>query len=333
MFRSFVLFATSALTVAALPGTPTTTCTDLAAIDAIISALNCEAVVTSIQTADACTRTEEGYVCIDGTTYCFTEIAVKATSEATETIIIPDLQLEIEQTICLLPTPAPPAPPPAPPSGKPPIPPPMPASIPPPAPPPPYTLYKRELEQRGASPVDCCPVPKTVTVIEWVDCAATPIECDVCPITQTCDCEQGWEWIVPTSTSTDPCTTTSDPPCTTTTDPCDCDCNDGLNLMYVEGGNDDPPVCPPADKRIKARGGDDYVYTGQIAVTSCSDVLVATGFPLGPSWSCAMVWDPCVTPAPTLYVAGTYIHPSKVNGVAAPLGPAAMRKRGMMRYL
>jgi len=53
--------------------------------------------------------------------------------------------------------------------------------------PPPTPLRKprRDLRARDQIAVDICPVPKTVTVIEWIDCAASPdiSVCDVCPAT------------------------------------------------------------------------------------------------------------------------------------------------------
>jgi len=298
MFHSLALFAAGALVITALPGTATTTCTNqLASIDAIISVLNCDAVITSMQIVDPCTRTEEGYICIDETTHCFTGIAVRATTEAIETIIVPDLNLEIEQTIYLLPTPPPLSPPP-PLSKKPPI---------LTAPPPMIYNHHDELEARDRVPIDVCPVPKTITVIEWVDCAATPIRCDVCPLQRTRNCEAGFEWIIPTQTSADPCTTTSDPPCTTTTDPCICNSSESLDLLYVKGDpceNDEHPVCHRKRKRIKTRGDGDYMYTGSITVASGSDVLMAAGFPLKAGWSCAMVWKSCANPTATVFALG-----------------------------
>jgi hypothetical protein len=39
--------------------------------------------------------------------------------------------------------------------------------------------------RRDQVPMDACPIPKTVTVIELVDCAATPsLSCDICPLRQ-----------------------------------------------------------------------------------------------------------------------------------------------------
>jgi len=110
MYFSVALTLASALTAAALPQTPTPTASsdgylnpafssaDLVAIDSIIDALNSYAVSTATPSG-AVTRTAEGFVSM-GTGYpTFTDIAVRATSSAVQTVTIPDLDLEIVQYI------------------------------------------------------------------------------------------------------------------------------------------------------------------------------------------------------------------------------------------
>ena len=325
MYFSVALTLASALTAAALPQTPTPTASsdgylnpafssaDLVAIDSIIDALNSYAVSTATPSG-AVTRTAEGFVSM-GTGYpTFTDIAVRATSSAVQTVTIPDLDLEIVQYINPI-----------------------------------QSNSKREVVERGELPMDVCPKPKTFTVIEWVDCKATPIECDVCPTQQPCDCEQGYEWVVPVSTNP-PCTTTTDPCSTTTTDPCTTTSSDpcattttacptcpggveyiilaiiepdnykykrpcsvcpggyeyivadgsdcGLDLLYVidtGGKNDYPPAQPTGGqgwgRALKARATGEYVYSGTIVVSSSSQLVVSTAFPLMSDWSSVLYWD------------------------------------------
>jgi hypothetical protein len=349
MYFSVALTLASALTAAALPQTPTPTATsdgyvnpayssvDILALDSIIDALNSYAVSTATPSG-AVTRTAEGFVSV-GTAYpTFTDIAVRATSSAVQTVIIPDLDLEIVQYINPI-----------------------------------QSNSKRDLVERGQLPMDVCPKPKTVTVIEWVDCKATPIECDVCPTQQPCDCEEGYEWVVvptstdpPCTTTTDPCSTTTTDPCTTTTsDPCTTtttacptcpggmeyiiiaiiepdnykykrpcsvcpggyeyiiadgsDC--GMDLLYIidDGGkNDHPPPQPTAQgspgwgKAIKARATGDYAYSGTIVVSSSSQLVVSTAFPLMSDWSSLLYWDDS-TATPTASASAT------VTGLIPPL--------------
>jgi hypothetical protein len=151
---------------------------DLAALDSIIGALNSNAVTTGMST-DAATRTAFGYVAVGSGTVTFSDIAVRATSSA-----IPDLNLEITQYINPITTS------------------------------PPRREIKRDLFKHGQVPIDICPVPKTITVIEWVDCVATPISCDVCPVLDPTSAE-------PDCTTTTPdCTTDPPPPCSTSTPTC-----------------------------------------------------------------------------------------------------------------
>src|SRR5579859_2698367 len=199
MHSSISLIIASALTALALPQTPNATATggyvnpnysdaDLIALDSIIDALNSHAMTTATPT-DAVVRTAEGFVSLPSGTPTFTDVANRATSSAVQTVFIPDLGLEITQYINPIETSPP-------------------------------TKVKRDLLERGQVPMDVCPKPKTVTVIEWVDCAATSIECDVCPTTEPCDvCDQGYKWVVAPTTTDPPCTSTT-PTCSTTTKPC-----------------------------------------------------------------------------------------------------------------
>jgi hypothetical protein len=319
MYLRLVFVLTSALTVVALPQTATQSGVylnqsfssgDLVAIDSIISALNSYAVNTATPTG-AVTRTAEGFVSLSSGTPTFTDIVVKATSSAAQTVLIPDLEMEIIQYINPIQN---------------------------------STAYKRSLSTRGQGPIDVCPKPKTITVIEWVDCKATPISCDVCPVKKPCDCEEGYEWVIePTPTSSDLCTTTNDP-CTTTTAACPTcpggieyiiiaivepshykykrpcsvcpggyeyivadgsDC--GLDLLYVvddDGQNDYPPgqgyenSPPDPGRAIRVRETDyGFAYSGTVIVSSQSRLVVSTEFPLLAAWSSQLTWPP--TPSTT----------------------------------
>ena len=126
----------------------------------------------------------------------------------------------------------------------------------------------------------------------------------------------GFEWIIPTQPSTDPCTTTSNQPCTTTTDLCTCHNGESLHLLYVKADhceNNEHPVCPPKPKRIKTHGDGDYMYMGYITVARSSDVLVAAGFTLRAGWSCAIVWKSCANPTPTLFAPGIPFPTQEIN--------------------
>jgi hypothetical protein len=247
------LILTSALTAFALPQNATVTSSaDLDAINSIISALNSYAYASATPT-DSVTRTAEGYVSVDSATPTFTDINARFTTAATQTVIISELDMVITQYINPIQSVSP-------------------------------NKIKRDLLQRG-QPIDVCPCPTTVTVIEWVDCEATPVPCDICPTKKSCDCEEGFIWVIPTSTID---------PCTTTWDPC---------LLYVIGkdgqndyppGQTPPPGPPPPPPAVKPRD-QGYAYSGTIIVSVSSQLAVSTGFPLMSDWSSLLTWPAATT--------------------------------------
>jgi hypothetical protein len=252
MHSSIVLILASALAAYALPQSNSSSGfvdasysdADLAALDSIIDALNSYA-VTTVSATGAVTRTAQGYVSLGSASPTFSDVAVRATNSATQTVIVPDLNLQITQYINPITT-SPPS------KAK-------------------RHLFERDLVARGHVPVDVCPVPKTVTVIEWIDCKATPgVACNVCPTTKSCDCEQGYEWVVLAATPVDPPCTTTTPPCTTTT-PTACatttkacpTCRGGIEyiiLAETEPNNYKKrrpcPVCPGGFEYVIADGSD-----------------------------------------------------------------------------
>jgi hypothetical protein len=325
---SVAIFLASGLTAAALPSNTTTaggyvnpsySNADLVALDNIIDALNSYAITTATPST-AVTRTAQGFVSLGSGTPTFTDIVARATVSAAQTVYIPDLDLEIQQYINPIQT-TPPT------KAK-------------------RDLFERQLLERGQVPVDQCSVPKTVTVIEWVDCAATSILCDVCPTKKSCDvCDGGYEWVVLATHTTPPCTTTTEDPCTTTTKTCPtcpggieyiiigtapdtyktkrpcpvcpggyeyiiADGSDyGMDLFYIigTGGKNDHPAdhanyggnshgagyqpTPPPHKALKARETAGFAYSGTLIISSKSQLVVSTEFPLMVDWASLLTWD------------------------------------------
>jgi hypothetical protein len=352
MYSGIVILLAGALSVSALPQTANVSTTsvnpDYAALDSIIDALNSYAVTTATPT-DAVTRTAVGFVSLNSSMPTFTDIAIRATSSAVQTVIIPDLELEITQYINPIQTSPP-------------------------------RKEKRDIAPRGQVPIDICPKPKTITVIEWIDCEATPIDCPVCPTTATCDCEEGWKWIMPTST--DPCTTTTKtcPVCpggieyiilaTAAPDiykykrPCDVcpggyeyiiadgsDC--GMDILYIldTSKNECPADKKPDSAPTKVLAGagkavvtGQYAYSGTLVISSQSRLVVSTEFPLSSAWESVLTWDAATASAsasgdPVIGISfpRTLLIIVEITGAstatATPtLDAVAMRRRGM-RYL
>ena len=309
MHSALLLLLAGALTASAAPqasnGSTTATASvnpNYEALDSIIDALNSHAVTTATPT-DAVTRTAQGFVSLPTGMPKFTDIAVRATSSAEQTVLIPDLELEITQYINPIQTSSP-------------------------------AKQKRDVLVEKRAATDICPAPKTVTVIEWIDCAATPIDCPICPTTVACDvCDDGWKWVIATPTSTDPCTTTtkSCPVCpggieyiilaTAVPDtykykrPCDVcpggyeyiiadgsDC--GMDIFYIldPSKNDSPGDAAPtkvlagAGKAVVAGG--QYAYSGTLVISSQSQLVISTEFPLSAAWGSVLTWD-ATTPTTT----------------------------------
>jgi hypothetical protein len=385
MHSSILLILASALAACALPQANSSSGfvdasysdADLAALDSIIDALNSHA-ATTVSATGAVTRTAQGYVSLGSASPTFSDIAVRATNSATQTVIVPDLNLQITQYINPITT-SPPS------KAK-------------------RHLFERDLVARGHVPVDVCPVPKTVTVIEWIDCKATPaVACNVCPTTKSCDCEQGYEWVVLAAPTTTPCSTTTPTPCSTTTKACPTcrggieyiilaetepdnykkrrpcqvcpggfeyviadgsDC--GMDLFYIIGsdGKNNHPTVKDGSKGPGARyqpklaiagkaritaaaptatptptGG--FVYSGTLIVSSNSKLVVSTEFPLMADWASLLTWDlSSATVAPVPVMTGTsFSHIADFLVTDGPvaatptLDAAAMRKRGMMKYM
>jgi hypothetical protein len=213
------------------------------------------AYTTNVSSLDTATRTAVGYLVMDdNSTVTFQNTEARATSTGLDIFHFPEIGLDFTTYINPLPSsvsvtpynrkrdvaPTPTA---------------APTRV--------NRKEKRELvDKRGQTPIDICPVPKTVTVIEWIDCAASPsmAHCDICPVTQLCkSCDNGWQWILPTSTQNTPCPTTTqacssckggyeiillgtpgplDPPCTKVI--CD-SCQDGYKYIVLAS---EPSKCP-----------------------------------------------------------------------------------------
>ena len=318
MHSSIALIIAGALTAFALPQSPNATTTggyvnpnyseaDLAALDGIIDALNSYAMTTATPT-DAAVRTAEGFFSLPSGTPTFTDIADRETSFAVQTVIIPDLGLEITQYINPIETSPP-------------------------------TRVKRDLLERGQVPMDVCPKPNTVTVIEWVDCAATSIQCDICPTTEPCDvCAGGYKWVVAaTPTTTPSCSITTPPSCSTTTKSCPT-CRGGIeyiiigtpvptnyktmrpcpvcpggyeyviadgsdcvmDLLYIIGANGKNNQPPGHDaggmkRALKPRATQSFPFSGTLIISSSSQLVVSTGFPLMADWSSLLTWEASAT--------------------------------------
>ena len=306
MHSTILLLLAGALTASAIPQTSNTTTTansssvnpDYEALDSIIDALNSYAVTTATPT-DAVTRTAQGFVSLSSGTPTFTDIAVRATSSAEQTVVIPDLNLQITQYINPIQTSPP-------------------------------TKVKRDILVQNQAQNNICPKPKTVTVIEWIDCAATPIECDVCPTQEPCDvCDDGWKWVVVATPTNDPCTTTSKtcPTCPGGIEyiilataapntykfsrPCPV-CPGGVEYIIADGSDcgmdifyilDTQKNACPADKqpgaaptKVLAGAGKavvtgQYAYSGTLVVSSNSQLVVSTEFPLSAAWGSVLTWD------------------------------------------
>lgn len=351
MHSSIALIIASALTTLALPQTQNATTTggyvnpnysdaDLVALDAIIDALNSYATTTATPT-DAAIRTAEGFVSLPSGTPTFTDIADRATTAAVQTVVIPELALEITQYINPITTSPP-------------------------------TKVKRDLLERGQVPMDVCPKPKTVTVIEWVDCAATSIACDICPTTEPCDvCDNGYKWLVAATPTTPPCSTTTKtcPTCRGGVEyviigtpvptnykfmrPCPVcpggyeyvvadgsDC--GMDILYIigkDGKNNHPADHGTGAKMaLKPRATEGFAYSGTLVISSSSQLVVSTGFPLMADWSSLLTWEASATGSAFLRNILTIATPSAIgNGTDATATPtldaAAMRKRGLMKYM
>ena len=130
--------------------------------------------------------------------------------------------------------------------------------------------------------MDICPNPKTVTVIEWIDCAATPsVACDVCPVTQSCD--SGWEWILPTSTQAIPCPNSYNPSIA----------DEYITIAYGDGYTGCPTmtISPP---NIDI----DYAYLATLVISSNSQLLFSSKYPLLADWSSQLTWPVTTTPTP-----------------------------------
>lgn len=141
--------------------------------------------LTTEMPTDAVTRTAFGYVAVCSGTVTFSDIAMRKTSSATQTVVVPDLNLEITQYINPITTS------------------------------PPTRAIKRSLFKRGQSSIYICPVPQTITVIEWVDCVATPISCNVCHVLDPTSAEPEC-----TTDPPPPCSADPPPPCSTSTLTC-----------------------------------------------------------------------------------------------------------------
>ena len=239
------------------------------------------AYTTNVSSVDSTTRTAVGYLVMDdNSTVTFENTEARATSTGLDVFHFPEIGLDFTTYINpllssvsvtpykrkrdVVPTPTTP----------------------------PTRVNRKErrdlVDKRGQAPIDICPVPKTVTVIEWIDCTASPsmANCDICPITQLCDsCDNGWEWILPTSTQTTPCSTTTqacstckggyeiillgtpgplDPPCTKVM--CDT-CQHGYKYIVLAS---EPSKCPTSTQVCPTCPGDYEV------------ILIGTPGPLDP---------------------------------------------------
>ena len=219
------------------------------------------AYTTNVTSSDSTTRTAVGYLEVDSSTITFENTEARATTTGFDVFQFPGLGLDFTTYINPLPTSVTVTP-----YNRKRDTAPTPTTAPKPA----NRKERRDLmDKRGQTPMDVCPVPKTVTVIEWVDCAVAPsaANCDICPVTQVCDsCENGWQWIIPRSTQNTPCPTTTqscsschggyeiillgtpgplDPPCTKVT--CD-SCKDGYKYIVLASKSTKCPtstqVCP-----------------------------------------------------------------------------------------
>jgi hypothetical protein len=293
---------------------------DLQALGDLIDALDEFAFTTSLSN-DTVTKAAEGYVLLNSTTPTFTDINIRATSSAAETVIIPELELEVTQYINPITT---------------------------------TTTAAGRKARRGLEQVTMavCPVPKTVTVIEWVDCAATPsLSCSYCPphtTTECSSCRHGIQYVVATATETptSPCSSTKQkcptcpggyeyiilasptPECTTTKKNCPtcpggheyiilgtptgdnytkrpcATCPGGYEFVIINnitiniglGGNQHPsdhpsiPQSTPTGVSLGAYQTTDFAYSITYLIRSKSKLVVSTEVPALADWISQLTW-------------------------------------------
>jgi hypothetical protein len=209
---------------------------DLEALADLIDALDEFAFTTSL-TNDTTTKTAEGYILLNSTTPTFTDINIRATASAAETLFVPDLELEVTQYI----NPIQPSSVTAAANGR---------------------KARRGLLERQPTQMtmDICPIPRTVTVIEWVDCAATPsLSCtSICPTHTTSECQScrnGIQYIVATTTAT----ATPPSPCSSSKRKCPT-CPGGWEYIAIASPT---PTCTTTKKTCPTcPGGYEYIILG-----------------------------------------------------------------------
>lgn len=113
-----------------------------------------------------------------------------------------------------------------------------------------------------------------------------------------------------------------------------------MDIFYIidaEGKNDCPadrqPGAAPtkvlagAGKAVVAPG--QYAYSGTLIVSSLSQLVVSTEFPLSSAWGSVMTWGAA---AATSSGAPVLVEITDAPSATPTLDAAAMRKRGMMKY-
>jgi hypothetical protein len=115
-----------------------------------------------------------------------------------------------------------------------------------------------------------------------------------------------------------------------------------MDLLYIigkDGKNNHPADRGTGTKMaLKPRATEGFAYSGTLVISSSSQLVVSTGFPLMADWSSLLTWEASATGSAFLRNILTIATASAIaNGTVATATPtldaAAMRKRGLMKYM
>jgi len=115
-----------------------------------------------------------------------------------------------------------------------------------------------------------------------------------------------------------------------------------MDLFYIlakDGKNDHPRG--HGGQQIKARATGSYAYSGTLVVSSKSQLVVSTEFPLMSDWSSLLTWATATAAVSDIPITSMSSPESPLmlavtNGTARAtpsLDVAAMKRRGMMRLV